>query len=76
MPPGRDRLSSAQFIPNPRVQYDLNEPWEVENEDGCDIYIDEVRHLPDTCSIVKVITRVVDEYNQDIVKPQERWARL
>ena len=24
MRPGRDRLASAQFIPNPRVQYDLN----------------------------------------------------
>jgi hypothetical protein len=60
---------SAAFIPNLKKQFTHTEFWKENEEDGCDIYIDAVRNMPDNVSIVKLLARVVDHDGMDLMDP-------
>jgi hypothetical protein len=49
-----------QFIPNPNANIDYVEDIYIPaEEDGCDIYIDEFRHLPENVSCIKLVAKIV-----------------
>jgi hypothetical protein len=54
----------------------LNEPWKEDEEDGFDIYVDSLHNLPDNCSIVKVIVRIINNKGALQIKERELWPRL
>lgn len=67
---------SAQFIPNIEKQFTHTEFWKESEEDGCDIYIDAIRNLPENVSVVKVIARVVDHNQNNLMDPLIFWPTL
>ena len=48
-------------MPNNVTGFSPTERWKDSEEDGCDVYIDEIRHLPDNCSLVKIVAKVINE---------------
>jgi hypothetical protein len=69
MEPGVNKKNTSQFIPYPNVQYKSDDIYVDEQEDGFDVYIDEVRHLPDNVSHVKIIAKVIADNRDDIIPP-------
>lgn len=53
-------LDAGEFIPSNRPQYSFNEPWKEDEEDGFDIYVDSLHNLPDNCSIVKTVVKIIN----------------
>jgi len=45
-------------------------------EDGVDVYIDELRHLPDNVSLVKIVVKILDEDAHNIIPEQTHWAEI
>lgn len=41
-----------------------------------DIYIDSARFLPDNCSITKLVVRIVDVNNKDLIPKSEVMADI
>lgn len=64
---------SAQFIPNVEKQFAIEEEWKDDNTEGCDIYIDALKNLPENVSLVKIVARVVDHQLQNLIDPQILW---
>jgi hypothetical protein len=58
-------FDAGEFIPNNRPYYNLAEPWEEDQEDGFDIYIDALHNLPDNASLVKIKAKVVNNKGVD-----------
>ena len=57
----QDYFDSGQFIENRAPQYLLDEDWIEDDENGFDIYIDSLHNLPDNCTCVKVLARLVND---------------
>jgi hypothetical protein len=69
-------LENYDFIPNPTPQYRLSSIWEEEEEDGFDIYIDQIKNLPDNVSIVKCVAKVVNNKRKEVYSSQDVWPEL
>ena len=54
----------------------MKEVWNDEEEDGCDIYIDELRGLPDNISLVKIVAKVITDQAEDVVSPKTIWPQI
>jgi len=67
---------SAQFIPNIEKQFTVTEFWKENEEDGCDIYIDAVRNMPENVSIVKIIARICDHHHENLMDPQIHFPEI
>ena len=67
---------TAEFIPNNEKQYTTQEWWEDSEEDGVDIYIDSIRHFPESVTLVKIIAKVVDQNLKDLMKPCVLFPQL
>ena len=67
--PDGKREFTAEFIPNNEKQYTVQEFWNDEEEDGVDVYIDSIRHFPESVTLVKIIAKVVDQNKKDLMKP-------
>jgi len=50
--------------------------WKESEEDGVDIYIDAIRHFPESASLVKIIAKVVDKNLNDVLKPVDVWPKI
>ena len=74
--PDQERENTAQFIPNTAPQYTATEFWKEAEEEGIDIYNDAIRHFPESCTIVKVIAKVVDARLQDLLRPRDIWPKI
>ena len=70
------RIQSAQFIPNQIKPYTLSEFWKESEEDGVDIYLDAIRHFPESCSMVKIVAKVVDKNLNDLLRPVDIWPKI
>ena len=76
MNPDQSRAATAQFIPHPQQQFSMTEQWKEEEEDGCDIYVYCLRHLPDNVSLVRCTTKVINDLGQDVYDPQKMMPRV
>lgn len=45
-------------------------------DDGLDIYVDQLRHLPDNCSLVKMVVRVITDTAEDLIEPKAYWSDI
>ena len=50
--------------------------WKEEEEEGIDIYIDAIRHFPENVTIVKVIAKVVDANQRELLAPRDIWPKI
>jgi hypothetical protein len=74
--PGLKQKNTSQFIPNPKVQYKTDDIYVDDQEDGFDIYIDDLRHLPDNVSSVKIVAKVIADNREDLIPPQNMWSKI
>ena len=57
-------------------QFTHTEFWKENEEDGCDIYIDAIRHFPENVSIVKIVSQVVDSKLYNLLPSQTLWPKI
>lgn len=57
----------GEFVPNKKPQYLADEEWDEDEEDGFDIYIDQLTNLPDNVSVVKVFARLINNKEKEFV---------
>ena len=41
-----------------------------------DIYIDTIRHFPENVTLVKVIAKVIDADQRELLSPRDIWPKL
>lgn len=68
-----DDVDLRPFIPNDNL------PWTdtpFEKGAGVDFYIDSARYQPNSCTITKIMVRIVDNSITDLIAPQSKTADL
>lgn len=58
-----DVFDACEFIPSTKPQFTATDFWKEDEEAGFDVYIDSLHNLPDNCSIVKIIAKIVTHKN-------------
>ena len=76
MEPEVERINTAQFIPNTAMQYSKSDFYKDVEEEGVDVYIDSIRHLPDNVSLIKIVLQIIDENGKNLIPTQTIWSRL
>ena len=71
-----DYFDEGSFIPNNKLQYFPDEAWNNDEEFGFDIYIDALQNLPDNTSLVKVLARVINHREKEIISWKEFWPQI
>lgn len=67
------KIDERPFIPNSEQQW-LDIPFQKGS--GVDLYVDCARYLPNTCTVTKILVRIVDSNLRDIKKPTTRVANF
>lgn len=68
-----EEVDLRPFIPNDIIPY-IDKQFEKGS--GVDFYVDSARYLPSSCTVTKIMTRIVDSNIVDLVDPESKISDL